>query len=435
MKNYFNESYIRDTYFFKVRYKSESVGNDYISRDNFERNFDNNLSVIEQKCPSGTYTFTPYKGILLTKGYDTPPRVLAVATIRDRLVLTILKDILQTYFIEVKQELVQTKIQNIKKEINNFKYFYKIDISNFFGSINHKKLYSVLEKNLPDEISKLIFRAINTSIKSQNNSYEDRRHILNHCGLPQGLPISNILAEIFMIDLDSKYTNRNNLKYFRYVDDILIMHNYENPTKLINELNQTFCELDLTLNTEKTKLYSKSDEFNYLGYLIENGKFTVKISSKLKHEKSIENMFKRFLKSSSYSVDRFIFELNLKITGFKFDNKKYGWLFFFSQIDSLEVLAHLDNYIKKLIVRFQLDIDQTKLKTYLRTYHEILYNLNKTNYIPNFNTLSIESKKDILLNIYGRNVDKLSDRNIEFQFSRIISNIAKYYEKDVQDIS
>ena len=42
-------------------------------------------------------------------------------------------------------------------------------------------------------------------------------------GVPQGLSISNILANIYMAPIDCKYSKKSSYKYYRYVDDILIL--------------------------------------------------------------------------------------------------------------------------------------------------------------------------------------------------------------------
>ena len=214
----FSEEYLKNYYFVNIRTKIHISGNDRINRLNFEKHLTDNLSVISRKCQNGSYRFTPYRGVLIRKGYDKLPRIIAIAGIRDRVVLGILKELLFLCYNDIKLELVQTKIQSIKSCIAYFDTCIKIDISDFFGSIEHTLLKNKLKQHiLDDRIITLIFNAINTPTTNEN--FKDNRINKLHRGIPQGIAISNVLAEIYFREIDIKYSKLQGLKYFRYVDD------------------------------------------------------------------------------------------------------------------------------------------------------------------------------------------------------------------------
>ena len=58
------------------------------------------------------------------------------------------------------------------------------------------------------------------------------KKITNTKGVPQGLPISNILASIYLLEFDKIYKTNTCISYFRYVDDILIFTSNKNKKKI-----------------------------------------------------------------------------------------------------------------------------------------------------------------------------------------------------------
>ena len=148
-------------------------------------------------------------------------------------------------------------------------------------------------------------------------------------------------------------------------------------------------------------------------------------------EQSLEYLFKCI---DFKNIPYLQWKLNLKITGFIINNHKYGWIFFFSQITDLSLLYHLDNLVEKFIKRYKLQ-NQIKAKRFVRSYHEIRQALHKTKYIPNIDMMTIENKKEILVQIYGVDIEKLDDESVERKFNKIIAKEIQDIEKDVQDFS
>ncbi len=169
-------------------------------------------------------------------------------------------------------------------------------------------------------------------------------------GVPEGLPISNTLANIYMHNIDRKYRKIDYISYYRYVDDILILVNEDKFLDIKKDISEDINELGLELNEKKDEELI-TESFEYLGYVIGANKVTVRRSSILKIEQSIEDLF-RTIKNNN--IDYLQWKLNLKITGFIIEKHKYGWLFFYSQITDMSLLFHLDDVVKKLINRYKL---------------------------------------------------------------------------------
>lgn len=371
-------------------------------------------SAINKKVQDKEYKFSPYLELLRVKKRNTSPRMISIPTIRDKIVLITLKSILHDVFPEnINKEQPNSYIKKIKNYIeansNNELYFIKVDISQFYDNIKWDKLKKKLSQRITNKYHlKLIMDGIKTPTVPANYHKEDLHRYILKKGVPQGLPISNILAQIYIQDLDTYCikTFQSNSLYLRYVDDILILTNNE-LTNHIEIIESKLKELGLKLNRDKTSQGKLSGEFDFLGYLISNNKVTIgkrtienqinKIAGKITwFKKGIENESNRPYK---YKDDpkgfarQFIKEVNQIITGSKSSKKSYGWLFYYLEIDDLSVLYKMDKVISSLIKDipyFQNKVPKNLKKT-SRAFAEIKYN-NGGNYINDFDKIKTQSQ-------------------------------------------
>lgn len=434
----FSQENLKKFYLNNIKSKS-SPGLDKINCKVFENKLPMNIGLIIKKVKNNTYKFTPYKEKLIVKNRDSNPRLISIPTIRDKITLGIVKEILYDDFSEQKQELVQTIIDDISNEIQNHNYFIKIDLTNFYGSLNHDFLMDKVENKIKNEkIITLIEKAIKTPTVNEHESRKKRKK--NREGVPQGLSISNILASIYLSDFDKEHSQNCNYKYYRYVDDILILCDEKNYSVIKDRLVQSLTDIHthrLKIHNEKTVNDFISNGFCYLGYRITKQSISVRESTKHKLEKSLELIFNEYKHSNTKNISFFVWKLNLRITGGRIDRDKYGWLFFFSQITDLEVLFHLDWFIKKLILRFKMtkELEDFKIKKFARTYKEIEKNLHGTKYIPNFSEFTAKEKKNFLTIECNKDVEEMNEDKIDFEFNKFIFASLKDLEKDIQNIS
>jgi retron-type reverse transcriptase len=93
--------------------KVKSKGIDKKSANSFKKDKENELKILEKKIQSGTFTFSPYLELLRVKRRDANPRMLSLPTIRDRIVLSTLKEILHIEFSDcVNKSLPNSYIMN-----------------------------------------------------------------------------------------------------------------------------------------------------------------------------------------------------------------------------------------------------------------------------------------------------------------------------------
>lgn len=140
----FSKRHLRKHFREKVKMKA-SVGLDKVTIYKFEENIESELDIVERKVKDGSYSFTRYKQVLFSKGPDKPPRVISIPTVRDKLVSSVLNELIFDVFgNQCKSLLPQIIISSIQDEIHRYDYYVKIDISNFYSSIDHNKLIRII---------------------------------------------------------------------------------------------------------------------------------------------------------------------------------------------------------------------------------------------------------------------------------------------------
>ena len=136
-----------------VRVKSKGI--DKKSANSFKKDKENELKILERKIQNSTFTFSPYLELLRVKRRDFNPRMLSLPTIRDRIVLSTLKEILHVDFADcVNKELPNSYIRRVKKYLHDNKghkiYYLKADITQFYDMVSRAMLMNKLEEQISD---------------------------------------------------------------------------------------------------------------------------------------------------------------------------------------------------------------------------------------------------------------------------------------------
>lgn len=388
---------------------SKALGTDGISSEQFSGVLDSEIDLIQRKVKDMTYRFSRFNEKLILKDKFSPPRAVYIPTVRDRLVLYALNGYLVEAFSEdlkaYQKSVAENTIEIIRiLEEEKFDTFIKLDVKNFFPSLDHEILLNKIKNKIQDKTAlSLLKKALNRSNQ----------------GIAQGLSIASQLAAIYLNDLDKQLNNYTNFKYFRFVDDILILCNKSDAKAIYLEIKQQMTELKLDLHA--TEIGGKSeygslekDTLEYLGFSFKGNKISVRESTieklRKKIRKEISEIFKnkgnKSLELEDYKA------LNLKITGCLYNNKAYGWLFFFKNLNDMELLYHLDWFVKKSFDDFGLSYDSKNIKSFVKSYFKINslkpFKLDSNSYIPSFSNKkyslervsldeSIENLRELLL--------------------------------------
>lgn len=419
LKYYFSITELEKLCDSKISEKN-AKGIDRINGLQFKNQSKEQIAIIHRKCTVGKYKFSPYLELLRSKGRDKKPRLLAIPTIRDRLVLYALKEVLFRIFPEcIASKLANTYIYDIKdfiegRSLDKISIFHA-DIENFYGSIDREIIYRKISTKVKSQkLLTLIKNAIETPTVPKNYRNKDIKQYKENIGIPQGLPISNILAAIYLYELDCKMID-SRYKYFRYMDDILVFTSVDIVDEVEVEIrDEVENKLKMSFNRNKTGRKSAKQDFTYLGYHFKLPLITVKESSVEKFLLSITAKFTDYmhnrekrLKDKTYLDSEkikqtFINILNEKITGAISDNRRYGWIFYFNAINDLSLLYKMDKIIASLFGRLT-DFDRkapANLKKLSKTYYQSKYNpLN--GYIHNYDNYKTYNQKIEFLSAWG----------------------------------
>ena len=354
----------------------QAVGIDGTSKEKFDEILDSELSLIQRKIENNTYDFSFYKQKLIVKSMNKT-REISIPTLRDKLVIKYLDFYIRDKFEEVTKNILNAQqiIKKVKDSKNKYDSFIKVDIQNFFSSIDHEILVNKLKSNIDDEtILNLITKVITQSTVDVNTPFKQRIKYNNKEGLPQGLSISGLLSEIYLFDLVQKYSIKDNLEFFRYVDDVLIFCKKSDIEEITKSLKSDFEDLKLTIhdfaiNSNKSSFGNINEPFEFLGYKFEDKLISVRETSIQKMYANISKIFTLYKNKKYFSKEEFITRLNLKITGCVIDGKKYGWISFFSLINDYTLLFMLDKFVEKSCKNFNINYEE--IKKFSRAIYEI----------------------------------------------------------------
>ena len=413
---------------------SHATGIDNLDQKAFWPILNDQIGVISRKALHASYKFTKYKLKLISKGRGKPPREISIPTIRDRITLRALCNFLVEHYDKlISFKLPQEIVNQTKSTILSKKYggYIKLDVSNFYPTVKHQELLKRLRRKIRNpEIIDLIHRALQTPTVSKSTIFDKPSPI----GIPQGLSISNILAAIYLTNIDKYFKERSDIYYSRYVDDILILCDLSQTEEVVKTIIKKFKRLGLSIHDpikspEKSKIGKIHERFDYLGYQFENGLVTARSSSVEKLRESITAIFTGYKHSTIKSEEFLLWRLNLRITGCIFQNKCKGWLFFFSEINDESLLHNLDRYVTHMIDRFSVNINPKK---FVRAYFQITHRKYESTYVPNFDNYTIDQMKEVLVKFFNKNISKLNDEEIEYAFRSRIQKQVNELLTDVQ---
>ncbi|MBR3646337.1 MAG: hypothetical protein IKN54_07945 [Lachnospiraceae bacterium] len=231
------------------------------------------------------------------------------------------------------------------------KYCLKVDISNYFNSIDVNILLDKLQF-IDDEILRSIFTGILTNdMVIKNNIAVHDKH-----GAMAGLPIAPFFANVYLTAVD-KYFDDCGITYFRYSDDIILFADtYEDLLDYQNKLYSAFDIHHLKVNPQKEHIYAPGDTWEFLGFSFREGVIDLSSVTKQKIKAKIKrkaHALMRWQRNKNLPVERaakgFINAMNKKFFGYN-DEDDFTWSrWFFPILTTDNGLAEIDSYMQQYI--------------------------------------------------------------------------------------
>ncbi len=196
---------------------------------------------------------------------------IAIWSSRDALVIKVLTAIIQEtlkpYLSKTCYHLkghggLKGAVRDLIKLYPKYSFFCKTDVRSYYDSIDHFILYTKLYDYIPESIRGYVWQFLKRCVE-WGGLYQDIKR-----GIPRGASLSPLLGAFYLLDLE-RNMERLDVKYVRYLDDILILAKTRwKLKKAIKVLNQTFDELKLEKHPEKTSIGRIEKGFDFLGYHI-----------------------------------------------------------------------------------------------------------------------------------------------------------------------
>ncbi len=277
------------------------------------------LHELHDDLKDGSYRPSPVKRVEIPKG-DGRTRPLGIPTIKDRIVQTALKMVIEPIF-EVQfrpgsygfrpgrhcKEALR-EVDRLVKE--GFTFVVDADLASYFDTIPHERLMTLVEASISDgRVLALIESFLRQDIMKGMERWQPTS------GTPQGAVISPLLANLYLHPLDC-LMQRSGRRMVRYADDFVILCRTQAEAEAaLHDVQAWVAENGLTLHPDKTRIgdcQQPGRGFDFLGYRFEAGRRLVRKKS-LKALK--DKVRARTLRSRGDSLGRIIHDLNPILRG------------------------------------------------------------------------------------------------------------------------
>ena len=308
---------------------------------------------------NGTFVFSTPKKHLISKGRTGKKRAVYTFNEDEMIILKYISFLLYEYdylffpnlYSFRKNSGVKDAIRNISN-INNISKMngYKVDIKNYFNSINTDILLSHLKDDIKDDTLYNLFEMIlsNKKVVFNEDIFEEEK------GVMAGTPISAFLANYYIREIDEYFWNQK-VVYLRYADDIILFCNDKNDLEKNQSTLKRFLEkYKLLINEEKEYFFEPQDKWEFLGFSFDGKKIDLSYNSIKK--------IKAKIRRSSRGIRRWMIKKNadykvaLKAMNRKYNKKFFGkqdkeelsWKYwFFPTITTSESLRIIDKYMQE----------------------------------------------------------------------------------------
>jgi len=256
--------------FKRVRANKGAAGVDGLDIDQTSRYLVTAWPGIREELLAGTYRPSPVRRVMIPKP-DGSQRELGIPTVTDRLIqqalLQVLQPLLDPTFSEHSYGFrpgrrahdavlaAQSYVQSGRRIVVD------VDLEKFFDRVNHDILIDRLQKRIPDAgVIRLIRAYLNCGILDGGVTIE------RYEGTPQGGPLSPLLANVMLDEVDKELERRGHC-FVRYADDCNVyVHSLRAGERVMGLLRRLYARLRLKVNETKSAVASVFTDRKFLGY-------------------------------------------------------------------------------------------------------------------------------------------------------------------------
>lgn len=280
----------------QVKANKGAAGVDGITVGEFPDHIRPHWETIKSKLREGTYKPSPVRRVLILKEKGKF-RTLGIPTVLDRVIQQAIAQVLgelydpefseNSYGFRPERSAHQAieamrEMSLMKGKGGRHCHVVDCDLKTFFDTVNHQKMMGKLRESIGDpQLLDLIGKFLKAGVILPNGTYEK-----TPCGVPQGGPLSPLLANILLDDLDKELEKRGH-SFVRYADDFVILcHGPGAAQRVLESVTRYLSQkLRLIVNETKSKVVHLA-EASFLGFRILRKKirWTDKSQKKLKDQ-------------------------------------------------------------------------------------------------------------------------------------------------------
>lgn len=332
--------------FKRVKANKGSHGIDGMGVDELLQYLKENGEPLRQSILDGTYRPNPVRRVEILKEDGKSKRKLGIPTVVDRVVQQaigrVLTPIFERQFSDNSfgfrpQRSAHQAIRRCQQNIGEgFKYVVDMDLEKYFDTVNQSKLIEILSRTIKDgRVISLIHKYLRAGVVVKHKFEE------TEIGVPQGGPLSPILSNIMLNELDKELERRGH-RFVRYADDLMIFCKSKRSAErtLNNILPFIEGKLFLKVNKEKT-VVDLAWRVKFLGFSFYRYKGETRIRI---HPKAITKMKSKVKELTARSNG-----MSNELRALKLRRYIKGWTNYFKIAGMKGLLKRTDEWMRRRI--------------------------------------------------------------------------------------
>jgi len=331
----------------QVEKNKGSSGVDGMPVSQLKQHLELNRDAILISILNDSYVPQPILGVVIPKGQGKT-RQLGVPTVTDRMLQQAVSQVIapkfelefksHSYGFRPKKNAHQAVLQSQKYINEGYQHIVDIDLKNFFDEVEHYILLQLLYRKVKcPTILRLIRTWLRAPIQIEGKLTKRRK------GIPQGSPLSPLLSNIMLHELDRELERRR-LKYVRYADDFSIYAKSKRQAREIGNSIYKFLKdkLKLPINREKSGI-RRPLNFQILGF----GFVPIyKKDVKGQYQMVVSEKGWRKLKQTLNFITRKTVPMSLQERFQKLKEVQRGWVNYYRMASIHRKLKDIDSWIR-----------------------------------------------------------------------------------------
>ena len=308
-----------------------AAGVDHVTIAMFQEQLDKNLKNLSDELRKGNYRPQSIRRHHIPKPGSKETRPLGIPTVRDRVVQTALRMVLEPVF---EREFApqsygfrprrgcKDALRRVDELLQaGYTHIVDADLKSYFDTIPHDRLMALVAQKVSDGRGLALIEAF-----LKQGVMDGLREWTPETGSPQGAVISPLLSNIYLNPLDQLMAQEG-FEMVRYADDFVILcRSTEEATRALETVQRWTAEAGLTLHPTKTRIVSVTEDgFDFLGYRFEGGTRRPRAKSLDKFKETIRTKTKR---TTGESLRWIIGDVNRTLRGwFEYFKHSHKWTF------------------------------------------------------------------------------------------------------------